>query len=175
MNKQIVITEATPEDAKAITYVRHKTWLMTYPNEKEGITKEDIEASFNKRSVEDESEQRAHRIKNDITVHLWIAKEESIVVGFIEVRKDSNYNIIHALYVHPDYQQQGVGTALMNEALVWLGDEKEIICHVASYNEAAIGFYKQFGFRENGSIKHDMVRLASGKEIPILVMIRLIV
>ncbi len=39
---KIKITLATKEDALQILQIQQKTWLATYPNEMEGITKDDI-------------------------------------------------------------------------------------------------------------------------------------
>lgn len=43
---EVKIFEAVPEDAFGITNVLHKTWLFTYPNQKIGLTVDDIEDSY---------------------------------------------------------------------------------------------------------------------------------
>lgn len=174
MRTNVIIKEATPEDAKQITYVRRKTWLTTYPNRNEGITKEDIEASFAKRTVEEESEARAQRIADISDTHIWVAKERDILVGFIEAMKgpDKDDNKIRSFYILSQYQHQGIGTALMEEALKWLGGEKQVSCEVASYNKDAIRFYKKFGFEENGPTTNSVAELASGAKISEIEMVK---
>lgn len=44
MNIQIV--EPKKEDSRAMIEVRYKAWLATYPNEKAGITVDDIEHRY---------------------------------------------------------------------------------------------------------------------------------
>jgi hypothetical protein len=41
--QNISISPAMPQDARSIQEIFYKTWLDTYPNQKYGITKEDIE------------------------------------------------------------------------------------------------------------------------------------
>ena len=65
MSNEIIILKAIPEDAYGITLVRRKSWFTTYPNEREGITREDIELKLNQRTIEEETLQRKERIQND--------------------------------------------------------------------------------------------------------------
>lgn len=96
MNNEITYSIATPEDAHEITLVRRKTWLITYPNDKEGITREDIEEALNKRLIEDETNKTRERITTDKGSHSWVAKDNEAVVGFVSVRNDSIRNWIAA-------------------------------------------------------------------------------
>ena len=146
MNRDVFISDAEPEDAYGMSLVRRKTWLATYPNEKERITKQDIEAAINKRSINEESKFREERIASKRDTKFWKAIVKNEIVGFIEVQKLDLQNKVRALYVLPEFQKLGIGTALMLKALKWLGDEKEVISEVVEYNNPAIMFYKKFGF-----------------------------
>jgi len=55
---------------------------------------------------------------------------------------------IDSIYVETDYRGAGVGQALMERALAWM-DEQEVhhrFLFVRVGNEAALGFYRRFGF-----------------------------
>ena len=60
---------------------------------------------------------------------------------------------IYAIYVAPWAQRQGVGRALMTDALEWLRDHARwpIALWVIVGNEAGIGFYKHLGFQPDGA------------------------
>jgi ribosomal protein S18 acetylase RimI-like enzyme len=55
--------------------------------------------------------------------------------------------------IHKDFRSQGIGTALMQEAVSWaksIGFIKRIELFVYSSNEVAIALYKKFGFEVEG-------------------------
>lgn len=172
MNDKILISEAMPEDAREITLVRRKTWLETYPNEREGITKEDIEASLNSRTIEEETYQREVRIRNDRNSKIWVAKDNMVVIGFAETQKREGRHRIGPFYILPNYQKQGIGSELMKLALEWLGNDKEIHFEVITYNTPASDFYKKFGFVENGVTHNEPIIFPNGKEMPQIEMIK---
>lgn len=172
MANKITFTTAVPEDAHEIMSVRRTAWLTTYPNEQEGITKEDIEQAINKRTNEEEVSRIKERILNDEGSFTWVAKDNGVVVGFISIRNDTARNWIASFYVLSDYQGLGIGTELMKQAFTVLDKNKETYCEVASYNQKAIAFYKKFGFVENGSTTNEVAKLPSGKVLPEIEMVR---
>lgn len=166
MNNTITISEAVPEDASGIVDVRRSTWLSTYPNEKAGITREDIQAAINQRTRDEEIARRKERLRNDTSTKIWVAKKDDQVIGFLLAERKAEKNRIGALYILSSYQNQGIGTELMNRALKWLGTEKDIHFEVAAYNAQAIAFYKKFGFIENGPGNNPVGNLPTGKSLP---------
>jgi len=169
MNK-IVISEAKPEDAEGIRKVQRDTWLCTYPNEKLGITKADIEEKVNEMQVG--GVERTISYMNFKNSKTYVAKEKDMVVGYVSAYKTDNKNKLAALYVLSDYHGQGIGTKLMENALSFLGEDKEIILEVTSYNIQAVEFYKKFGFVENGLVHSIYTFLPSGKELPDIEMVK---
>lgn len=172
MADAIIFLQATPEYAEGITLVRRQTWLSTYPNEQENITRKDIEEAINTRTIEIETKQREERIRNDKTCRSWVAKDNGAVIGFAEGRRGAEKNRIHAVYIVDAYQHMGIGSELMKRVLEWLGNDKEIFFEVVTYNKQAIDFYKKFGFVENGATQNDVSKLPSGKQLPVIEMIR---
>jgi GNAT superfamily N-acetyltransferase len=172
MNNRIIISEAVTEDAREITLIRRKTWIETYANEKEGITREDIEAVLNNRTIEEETSQRKIRMLNDRNFKTWVAKDNGVVIGFADAQKKEDMYRIGPFYILPDYQKQGTGSDLMKLALAWLGNDKEIHFEVIAYNSQAIAFYKKFGFVENGVTHYEPVIFPNGREMPQIEMIK---
>ena len=172
--RSIHIREAHPDDADAMRDVQHHTWVATYPNEAYGITKEDIEARFH----EDPETARGRRERRRQSVstapfHSWVALEGAAIIGFCTVKQDNRENLIQALYVLPDYQSKGVGKRLLQTMLDWFGAGKEVVLHVASYNEKAIAFYHAFGFVQNGPLADpEALQLPSGLRFPEIKMVK---
>lgn len=82
--------------------------------------------------------------------NLWLtAKNKNKIVGFIRVRKD-NQNIGHisALFVLPQTQGLGIGSKLLQKALLWLKDTDEVRLAVVEKNVTAIKFYEKHGFKQ---------------------------
>ncbi len=171
----LTITFATLEDILPIANVHRAVWLSTYPNEELGITAADIlEKDFF-------STKRTDWLKKKLTeesdgYHVWVVKNElEKVVGFCQAEKNLKNHKINALYVLSEYQGRGLGKKLMHCALDWLGNEKEIVLDVVTYNQNAIRFYTSLGFHFTGDSTpaEELAKLPSGKTMPELRMIKL--
>lgn len=89
-------------------------------------------------------------------LQVWVAEAEAGgLVGYVACQRRVQMQVgrrgadLHHLYVDPDRRGQGVGAALVAEALVWAGEEA---CHWMSVgtepgNNAAQAFYMALGFR----------------------------
>ena len=146
----IEIIKAKLEDAEGIQEVQYYTWLKTYPNEKLGIVKEDIEERFKDRLSEEKLAKRREEILHPISGAMFVAKENGRVIGFCKTGLLEGNNEIQAIYVLPEYQGKGIGKILWNEAQKSLNPQKNTVVHVATYNENAIAFYKKLGFGDTG-------------------------
>lgn len=166
---KIEIAIATPEDAEGIQEVRHQTWLKTYPNEKLGITIEDIEDRFKDRN----SEENLARWKNPKNEVIFVAREMGKVIGFCVVEEQEDKNQLQAIYILPEYQGKGTGKMLWSKAQETLNPKKNTIVQVADYNESTIAFYEKLGFTDTGKRWRDeKYKLKSGSVIPEMEMIK---
>lgn len=165
----IRVTEAQPSDAEEIRAVQKITWLDTYPNDKFGITREDIQQQIETFSVD----TLKNRLSNpNPSEQVWVAKVEGKIIGICCAEKGEKENILRWIYVLPKFQGKGVGTRLFFKVLEWLGEEKDIVLGVVSYNTKTIEFYKKFGFIEGGTRVDEVAKLPSGKIMPEIEMRR---
>lgn len=164
----VEIANARPDDALGINTVLYEAWLATYPNEEAGITVEDIEHSYKDRFSEEHLRKSRERLENiPSNERRLIARLDGRVIGVSRVIKEDEYNKLQTLYVHPDHQGQGVGTALWEEARRFFDPSKDVLLEVATYNEKAIDFYKKLGFEDTGKrITDERFRMKSGSIVP---------
>lgn len=172
----IKIVDSVPEDVFGIRNVQKITWIDTYPNLDLGITKEDVEAKFSEDNTE-VGKKKIEKWKEEYAnpnQHRWVAKEGQEIIGFCVAGKGNNSNRIYAIYVIPSFQGKGLGKQLMEKALDWLSDNKDIYVNLAPYNTKALQFYEKFGFTKTGKNVHSegVDALPSGKTIPEIEMIK---
>ena len=80
------------------------------------------------------------------TVHLVCERDEEIV-GVVLI---AHYERMKLLFVHPECQKGGIGTALLERALTVCrlsGESRRVTLNSSSY---AAGFYRKYGFVANG-------------------------
>ncbi len=88
----------------------------------------------------------------------YVGKEAAGTVSFLcETRDFCSHRQggeIVALYVLKKFQRQGIGKALLNEALSRIGQAGATL-FVLKGNENAVGFYEKQGFKATGKEFHD--------------------
>ena len=72
---------------------------------------------------------------------VWVAEEGGTLLGFMAL--EGSY--VDRLYIHPEHQRRGVGTALMEKAKELSPSGLQLHTHVK--NTQACAFYEQHGFR----------------------------
>ena len=160
---------ATIADAPNIARIQNDSWLVTYPNEAAGITREDLVGYLG--NIDARAFRWEGRLeKNDPNIRISVLKHDDRVIGFSSVTKMANVGHVDALYLDPEFSGKGMGAEILEEGLRWLGNDTPIELEVASYNNRAIRFYERFGFRKQGAVKP--VDLRNGKEIPLMLMVR---
>ncbi len=170
MTTNIKISRALEKDVEGILNVHQDTWISTYPNEAHGITREDLEG-INWNDPARLERWKRFAVSTDPRKAMWVAKDESKVIGFLRAAKDDFENDLQALYILDKYQGQGIGTKLMHGFLDWCDKEKDTTLGVASYNESTINFYKGFGFEIKVVVLPHKTDLPSGKSIPEIQMV----
>lgn len=75
---------------------------------------------------------------------VFVATEQQQIVGFISIYLPENF--IHCLFIHHDYQHQGIGHLLMAEAKKVAQRPMRLKC--LSRNDGALAFYEQEGWQK---------------------------
>lgn len=158
------IREVKPEDALELTRLYHLTWLDTYPNEKAGITREDIEQSYKDSYTEAYQEKQRKRLSTLSEKEKYlVAEKDGKIVGSARMLLRDEYNQLQTIYVLPGYQGHGIGQALWDKAYAFANPTWKTVVQVAVYNIGAISFYKKQGFVDTGkTFTEERLKLPSG-------------
>lgn len=134
------IRPARIDDAAALLEVHRQSWLTTY----DGIVPtKDIQAIFAQPGKLERRQQLIAKCQD--TGGYWVAEEGEALLGFCVAQKTPRPEV-KALYLVKEVQGRGIGRALMETALAWLGESQPIYVSVAEANTNAVAFYQRLGF-----------------------------
>ncbi|PIJ50567.1 GNAT family N-acetyltransferase [Erwinia sp. OLTSP20] len=74
---------------------------------------------------------------------VWVAIEQQRRVGFAAVNVSDNF--LHSLYIGPEWQRRGIGSALLDQVEATFTAHGALKCLAA--NSAALSFYQQRGWQ----------------------------
>ncbi len=147
----VEISREKTEDISGINTVLYETWLNTYPNEKIGVTKEDIEEMFIKRNTAADIKRREVKSKRaNQNSHTFVAKHNGQIVGCANFVQGPEYDQLKMLYILPRFQGKKVAFKLWTEIQKLSRKDKTVKVEVATYNNKAIAFYEKLGFKDTG-------------------------
>ena len=97
--------------------------------------------------------------KNEEGFPVLVFEESNEVLGFatfgpFRAWPAYKYSIEHSVYVHPNYRNHGVGTALMKE-IIRIADKREyatLVAGIDGFNENSIKMHEKMGFEYSGTI-----------------------
>jgi putative acetyltransferase len=98
---------------------------------------------------------------------VFVAETDAGVVGRLSISRDPHPASRHVadlgLMVAAAARRQGVGAALLEQAVAWAGSSgiRKLELHVFPHNEAAIRLYEKFGFVREG-YRHKHYRRGGG-------------
>jgi len=87
---------------------------------------------------------------------VFVAEDDGLVVARLSLARDPHPASRHVadlgLMVEAGHRRQGVGTALLEEAVAWARTVgvRKLELHVFPWNEPALRLYKSFGFEREG-------------------------
>lgn len=128
-----------PEDIKQVQNVAKVSWHATY----EGIIPFEIQENFLRAAYNDEMME--NRLSK---TNLYIAEIKEEIVGFANfssVDTEGKSELV-AIYLLPDQQAKGIGTALLVKGIQSLHGLKELNVSVEQENEIGRRFYLAKGF-----------------------------
>lgn len=155
----MLIRLACESDARDIAKIHVASWKATYRGilSKEGLD-----------SLSEDDKEAAWRPR--LKLCDWttlVGQRDSRIVGFVTCRpcpdKDKDSTIVAelmAIYLLPEYWGQGLGRALMNEALERMLAQgfSEVALWVLEGNSRACRFYECAGFTFDGNKSPDVIR-----------------
>lgn len=140
----IIKAMETENEIRGKAYVHWKSWQESY----RGI----VDAEYLAGMTLAQTEEKAFRWLDN----LLVAKDGERVVGFVgygAARGVEDAGEIYALYVLEEYQKQGIGYALIKQALSQLAGCRVVYLWALKDNQKAIHFYERVGFRADGAEK----------------------
>lgn len=148
---EIKVIVPKKNDVDTIHDVLYRTWQQTYPNRELGILEDMIRELIPEKLNNAQRKRKIQQIDTlDKNTFYKIAKLDTKIVGICIGVQHTKYTHLRSFYVLPEYQRQGVGTALWDSFYKWSNKNKSIVVHVATYNDNAINFYKKRGFIDSG-------------------------
>ena len=96
----------------------------------------------------------ARSIVSSHAMTVCIALQDDTAVGCAMAQRDGAEVVLYTLYVHPEWQAQGIGSTLLDAVIADHPDAKAIRLEVLKDNAAAIAWYKAKGFEIYGETEH---------------------
>lgn len=130
------------EEIDAVTALARVVWQATYPPL---ISQAQIDAMLADRYAP----ARIREQLDDPRHAWWVARQDPMLVGFAHALRDETGCKLDKLYVRPDSQHQGIGSALVNAIEDWARQQqaRRLWLQVNRGNTQAIHAYEKYGFR----------------------------
>jgi ribosomal protein S18 acetylase RimI-like enzyme len=139
----ITIEKVKPEDALEVKQLLSETWADTYAGILSQQTIQTVTTAWHSPHL------LAQQAQNP-DLYFAIAQDENgKKLGLITIGKaEDNALMLYRLYVHPDFQRQGIGGKLVEAALLEFPAAKLMRLEVEAENKKGIAFYLKNGFKE---------------------------
>lgn len=142
------IEKASVADVKAIQAVLRATWLDTYSPYLAQATLDEVT------NVWHDAALLEARIRGDEVFFAVAKRPDGEIAGLVTAqRRPPDALFIYRLYVRPDLQHQGLGTALYQATLSEFPGTRKVRLQVVADNAKGFAFWRKLGFTESGG--HD--------------------
>lgn len=140
---EITIREATPNDVTDILHIAERGWYTTYDDI---LSQETIESAM--AEWYDEDTTRKFITREDVAY--FVAERNGDIVGYVSggPSREENVANLGAIYVDPDYWNEGIGTALLREFEEFCRrqDYEYIQFQILFENAVGKSFYRKQGY-----------------------------
>jgi ribosomal protein S18 acetylase RimI-like enzyme len=152
------IQRASVFDVKAIQAVLRATWLDTYSPYLAQATLDEVTTIWHDAALLEA------RIR-DREIFFAVAREDDgNIAGLVTAQKRPDGDLfIYRLYVRPDLQHKGLGTALYQATLAAFPEIRTVRLQVVADNQKGFAFWRKHGFIE--SDRHE--ERVAGESIPV--------
>lgn len=147
--------------AKEITHIFVQSWKSGY----RGLVSDHYLDNLSEEELVNKWESWLDIVKPGFVAYVDDKAVGFISCGPIRTRPPGDRGIIplyaaevYAFYVHPDYWGQGLGKALLKQALESLKEQKtqSLLLWVIKKNKRALDFYEKYGGQRVGKVKKDI-------------------
>ncbi|PIC98770.1 GNAT family N-acetyltransferase [Sporosarcina sp. P29] len=134
-----LVREMVSEDIERVQDIARQSWHATY----EGIIPRTIQDCFLDAAYDTPMMNRRLQTSN-----LFVVEVDDEVVGFADFSQvdEDGKSKLRAIYLYPDRQGKGLGSALIQKGIEVLGKLKELIVEVEKDNMIGRKFYEAKGF-----------------------------
>ncbi|WFA04592.1 MULTISPECIES: GNAT family N-acetyltransferase [Bacillus] len=136
------------EDIASVQQVAKTSWNDTY----DGIIPRSVQEEFLQSAYSDE--RMLERMERSL---ILVAEAGGEIVGFVNCSfvKEGGEAYLAAIYSYPEYQGNGIGSALLKEGIKRLEGVNKIFVEVEKDNRTGKHFYKAKGFEEISEYEED--------------------
>lgn len=118
-----------PDDLDETVRLWYRTWHHTFLGLRHPQTFDQWKSRF--------------RDEISVTEQVWVAEVDGRIVGFLAMKQAEGY--LDQLFVDPEWQRRGIGTALMTKAKAL--SPGGLALHALERNAEARAFWENHGFR----------------------------
>ena len=145
--KGFSVQEMVVEDIESYIEDKRICWMQTYPNDENGITREDVQNYLNLKDKEVTKVNFKKHIQSGVS-KIYLLKQNGKIVGDIIYTVKADMAEINEIYLQDKVKSKGLGKFLMKLALANIPKNKKVYLGVLKINLSAIKFYERFGFKK---------------------------
>lgn len=159
----IEVGAARDSDLESVAFTHRRAFLDTYPGATEDLTPEAVEYHVSGDWHDNQVESYREALDNGTVMH--VARVGRAAIGFCAFDPGSDGGEVKGagLYIDPDYQRRGVGSALVY-SLGELFSRGALIRSVPGTH--AMAFYEKLGYKPTGYEYEEYPQLKGGQELP---------
>lgn len=144
------LREATTDDIPAIQEVGRTVWHAAYKD----LLKEETITAAVEAWYDDEALRES---LTDETAATYVVDAGSDILGYGTITWEGHEAELKSLYIHPDHQSQGLGTALLAKLIETMPFRiHELTLRVLTGNKGAKRFYERHGFEREQTEEDDL-------------------
>src|SRR5699024_241949 len=135
----VTIRKMIKKDKSTVQDIAITTWHATYT----GIIPRDIQDDFLKKAYS--HHMMIQRLKQP---YFFVAEYNGDFVGLVQFRVPDKHGMteLAAIYLYPEYQGKGIGSAFLEKGIEYLEHANEIQLNVEKDNDKGRRFYEAKGF-----------------------------
>lgn len=142
-----MIRKMNSNDTEEVKKIAKITWQDAYGH----ILPLDIQ----EKTLEEAYSLEAMQYRFDNFIML-VAQEEKGIMGyaFFSKKQENGEALLESIYIHPNRQNKGIGSKLIQEGTRMLHPLNKLSLHVLKGNESSLLFYKSKGFQVEKEFNH---------------------